>query len=173
VAQTPRKAKDYKNELAKSKRKIHHMHKKESKLQSTVLDLNDQLKAERKEREIAVRKLEIAAQRATDLAAGRERQLLVVHERLFGAQRITSDVRKENRALAKRVHRASGVLQRAIARTKAKPFVSRLTRKGMYTVHARQMARVMVSAGCARAKVGTVMKKIATIFGGRYRMGAQ
>ncbi|KAJ6542533.1 hypothetical protein DFH09DRAFT_855131, partial [Mycena vulgaris] len=40
-----------------------------------------------------------------------------------------------------------------------------LTQQRMYTAHAQQMARVMVDAGCARAKVGPLMTKIGSIFG--------
>ncbi|KAJ6465190.1 hypothetical protein C8R47DRAFT_1235882, partial [Mycena vitilis] len=35
----------------------------------------------------------------------------------------------------------------------------------MYTAHARHMARAMVDAGCARAKVGPLMTEISAIFG--------
>ncbi|KAF8206992.1 hypothetical protein K438DRAFT_1962636 [Mycena galopus ATCC 62051] len=136
LEERPRKTRDYKNEYSNSQRKVRHIHRKDIKLQSKISELGMQLKREKKEREMAARKFEIAAKRAADLAAECEQQLLVAQERLFGLQTIAADIRKENRALAKRVHRASGVLQRAIARTKARPFVSKLMKKGMYTVHA-------------------------------------
>ncbi|KAJ7294015.1 hypothetical protein C8J57DRAFT_1013552, partial [Mycena rebaudengoi] len=46
-----------------------------------------------------------------------------------------------------------------------RPHVSKLTSRGMYTIHARHMARIMVEAGCAQAKVGLLMTQIGTIFG--------
>jgi hypothetical protein len=166
-----RKPKDYKNAYSNVKRKVTRMSLKETTLQGTIADLKNQLKVQQKERDIAVRKLEIAAKKATELVIERERRLLVAHQKLMGAQVIVGDVLQKNRALAKRVHRASGVLQRAIARTKARPLTSRLTRQAIYTVHAHQMAREMVAAGCARGKVGPLMSKIAAIFGVKINEG--
>ncbi|KAJ6510308.1 hypothetical protein C8R47DRAFT_1191473 [Mycena vitilis] len=154
------KPRDYKTAFENSQRKVRRMDVKEAKHKSVVLDLKKQLKAEQKAREAAVRSLENAAKRAAQIAAEREHRILVVHEKLLGAQRLTSDVQRENRALGKRVQRASGVLQRAIARTKAKPFTTQLMRRGMYTIHARQMAREIAGAGAAREKVGPLMTKI-------------
>ncbi|KAJ6483549.1 hypothetical protein C8R47DRAFT_1048987 [Mycena vitilis] len=159
------KPRDYKTAFENSQRRVRRMDVKEAKHKSVVLDLKKQLKAEQKAREAAVRSLENAAKRAAQIAAEREHRILVVHEKLLGAQRLTSDVQRENRALGKRVQRASGVLQRAIARTKAKPFTTQLMRRGMYTIHARQMAREIAGAGAAREKVGPLMTKIAKIFG--------
>ncbi|KAJ7088868.1 hypothetical protein B0H15DRAFT_780514, partial [Mycena belliarum] len=42
---------------------------------------------------------------------------------------------------------------------------TKLTRQGMYTVHARKMVRDVIAAGAAREKVGPLMSKIAQIFG--------
>jgi hypothetical protein len=167
----PRKTKDYKKEFANSQRKVHHMRQKDIKLQTKISDLAMQLKAEKKEREICARKLAIASKRTADLAAERERQLVVLHQSILNSQKVVVNVRKENRALAKRVHRASGVLQRTIARMKERPVVSRLTKKGMYTIQAHQMARIMVGAGCARAKVGPLMMKIGSILGVKIQGG--
>ncbi|KAJ7029251.1 hypothetical protein C8F04DRAFT_1187862 [Mycena alexandri] len=151
---TARKPKDYKAAYSSAQRKVGRMTAKEATLQGKISDLKTQLKVQQIERDKDVHKLEIAAKKATDLLAERERRLLVVHEKLVGSQKITLDVQQQNRALAKRVHRASGVLQRAIARTKARPHTSRLTRQAIYSVHARQMAREMVAAGCAPGKRG-------------------
>ncbi|KAJ7349677.1 hypothetical protein DFH08DRAFT_807027 [Mycena albidolilacea] len=128
------------------KRKVICMSLKETTLQGTISDLKNQLKVQQKERDIAVRKLEIAAKRATELVIKREWRLLVAHQKLMGAQAIAADVLQKNHTLAKRVHHVSEVLQRAIARTKARPLTSSLTHQAVYTMHARQMARKIATA---------------------------
>ncbi|KAJ6486259.1 hypothetical protein C8R47DRAFT_956996, partial [Mycena vitilis] len=40
-----------------------------------------------------------------------------------------------------------------------------ITEKGIYTMEARKLARIMVDSGCARGKVGPLMQKIGDIFG--------
>jgi hypothetical protein len=49
---------------------------------------------EKKQREVAVRSLKIAAHKAAALAAERERQLLVAREKFLGGQRVTVDIKK-------------------------------------------------------------------------------
>jgi hypothetical protein len=152
-------------------RKVGRLSVKERTLQGTILDLKTQLKVQQQERDIAVWKLEIVAKRSADLMVERKHRLIVAQEKLVGVQGIAAEVLQKNRALAKRVNCTSGVLQRAIARTKARPMTTKLTRQGMYTVHARQMARNIIAAGAARDKVGPLMTKIAKIFGGKIHRG--
>jgi hypothetical protein len=40
-----------------------------------------------------------------------------------------------------------------------------VTEKGIYTAHARKIARIMADGGCAPAKVGPLMVRIEEVFG--------
>jgi hypothetical protein len=157
--------KNYKNAFTNSQRKFNHMSVKAIALKSQVSELQGQLKAKKKHRDIEVCRLENETRKAKDLAAQSEKRLVIAHAKLSRAKRVTSNLQQASRALGKRVHRAAGVLQCAIARTRAKPLTPKLTHQGMYTVHARQMARVIIATGAARDKVRSLMTKIAKIFG--------
>ncbi|KAJ7741249.1 hypothetical protein B0H16DRAFT_1423683 [Mycena metata] len=54
-----------------------------------------------------------------------------------------------------------------VARAKEKWSVCRVTEKGIYTAHAWRLARIMADGGCARAKIGPMMERIAEVFGVR------
>ncbi|KAJ7123916.1 hypothetical protein C8R46DRAFT_1237981 [Mycena filopes] len=119
---------------------------KEAALQTQVAGLQTQLSSKMKRQELAVRTLAMNAKQESGIAAERKRQLLATQEQLLGAKKTTNEVKLVNRALAKRVQRASGVLARAMGQTKSKGMTTKLTRRGIFTVHARQMAREMVGA---------------------------
>ncbi|KAF7326545.1 hypothetical protein MVEN_02607600 [Mycena venus] len=74
-------------------------------------------------------------------------------------------LRKQVKALKQRVRHSVKSLSRAVERAKKKWSFCRLTEKGIYTVQARRLARVMADSGCARAKVGPLMVHIGEIFG--------
>ncbi|KAJ7082010.1 hypothetical protein B0H15DRAFT_765510, partial [Mycena belliarum] len=41
----------------------------------------------------------------------------------------------------------------------------KLTQRGMFTAHARKLARTMVNSGCSREKVGPLLQRIGDVFG--------
>ncbi|KAJ7432948.1 hypothetical protein FB451DRAFT_1065022, partial [Mycena latifolia] len=159
---TPR---DYKTEFANSQRKVRRLQDGNGKLRSSLSDLKSRAKEEERAHAVAIRALQIAAKHNETLAAQRQSQLIQVQQKLLGLQSISDDLRANNLARTKQIQRSADVFARKIARIRARPHISKLTRRGIYTVQARHMARIMADAGCARAKVGPLMTKIAAIFG--------
>ncbi|KAJ7101997.1 hypothetical protein C8R44DRAFT_716352 [Mycena epipterygia] len=72
-------------------------------------------------------------------------------------------LQKRNKALQQRVKRTAGIISRSVARAQKK--TCRVTEKGIYTVHARKLARIMADSGCARDKIGPLMQEMGDIFG--------
>jgi hypothetical protein len=76
-----------------------------------------------------------------------------------------SFLQKSNRALKMRCVRAAAILQRAISKARHRPQITKIMRRGTYTPEARALARVIAHSGCARERVGDVMKSTAKFFG--------
>jgi hypothetical protein len=93
------KPKNYKNVFANSQQKVNHMSLKAIVLKSQVAELQGQLKAEMKCRDKEVCRLENAARKAKDLSAQSEKQLLITHTMLSGAERVTSNLQQASQAL--------------------------------------------------------------------------
>ncbi|KAJ7604097.1 hypothetical protein DFH06DRAFT_1349727 [Mycena polygramma] len=165
---TPRRvkpARNYKVDYANSRRQVLHLQAAKQKLKTEVNNLTEAQKGLRDEREAAdVRATFLAGQLASqqeDAAEGAARSE-ATHQSLRAAQDI---LRGKNRAMAKRLDRAAGVMARTVARIEKKPGVSKVTRSGIYTSQTRRLARTMVQSGCARGKVGPLMSEIASVFG--------
>jgi hypothetical protein len=103
------------------------------------------------------------------LAQHREAQLQCAIEKTYSDSLALKEtvglLRKKNKALQQKIRRATKSLSVSIERSKSRAHFGRVTRKGIYTVQARKIARLMVDAGCARGKVGTLMERVGKIFG--------
>ncbi|KAF8202587.1 hypothetical protein K438DRAFT_1757917 [Mycena galopus ATCC 62051] len=133
-----REAKDYKREFQNSQRKLRHARDHQKKLRAAL------------EVELQATLAKVLSERVQ--TAGKAKGTLKV-------------LRGKVKALQQRVKWAAGTLSRSIARAKSGSLLSRVTEKGVYTTHARKLARIMVDSGCARGKVGTLMERIGQIFG--------
>ncbi|KAJ7698453.1 hypothetical protein B0H16DRAFT_1349539, partial [Mycena metata] len=74
---------------------------------------------------------------------------------------------KQAKALKQRIRRSIRGFSRAVARAKEKSSICRITQKGIYTAHARKIARIMADGGCARGKIGPMLERIGQTFGVR------
>lgn len=80
-------------------------------------------------------------------------------------QEILAFLRKTNRTLKARADRAPDVLARAVQKARLRPRTAKLTKLGVYTPEARALARFVAKSGCAREKVGPLIRDIANFFG--------
>ncbi|KAJ7075390.1 hypothetical protein B0H15DRAFT_791892, partial [Mycena belliarum] len=87
------------------------------------------------------------------------------HKKSADSQTAIGTLRKQVKALKQRIRRSMQSLTRTVARAKRKESMRRITEKGIYTMEARKLARIMVDSGCARGKVGSLMKEIGSVFG--------
>ncbi|KAJ7315392.1 hypothetical protein DFH08DRAFT_715778, partial [Mycena albidolilacea] len=87
------------------------------------------------------------------------------HKRAVTSKTTISGLRERVKALKQRIRRSIRTLARKVDRARKKFAFQRITSKGVYTVHAWQLARVMVDSGCAPAKVGPLMACLASAFG--------
>lgn len=69
------------------------------------------------------------------------------------------------RTLQKRCARFPRVLEARIEQAKTRPTVFRLKQKGIYTNHARALARVLIRCGCSQRKVGEVVQLVGKALG--------
>lgn len=153
----PKPKKDFKAENEKTQRKLRHSKTRETKLKFAL----GQLKVQDAERK-----------RAADLAAHRTRELETNIDRLIAeglhksrVGKITADeLCRRNKALQQRLKRTAGSLSRSLTRAKKSP-MRRITEKGIYTMQARKLARMMTDSGCARGKVGSLMQRLGDMFG--------
>ncbi|KAJ7430216.1 hypothetical protein B0H11DRAFT_1676382, partial [Mycena galericulata] len=81
------------------------------------------------------------------------------------SKEVTDALRKKIKALKQQVQRAAQTLSRSITRAQKKGQIGRVTEKGIYTVRARKLARIMADCGCAREKIGSLMERVGEIFG--------
>jgi hypothetical protein len=87
------------------------------------------------------------------------------HKKSAASDTTIQTLRKDIKALKQRVRRSIRGLARSVDQAKKKWSLCRLKEKGIYTVHARKLARVMADSGCARGKVGPLLERIGQIFG--------
>jgi hypothetical protein len=165
TAKTPRKARDYKKEYQNLQRKHRHGVDHRKRLQLALdsykaRDGDNVLAADlAKHREAELQRREAAMQGAID-------KVLSKGAKEAGkSTEVVAALRKKNKALQQRVQRAAGILSQSITRAKSKRTFGRVTQKGIYTIQARKLARIMVDAGCARGKVGSLMERVGDIFG--------
>ncbi|KAJ7719825.1 hypothetical protein B0H16DRAFT_1794260 [Mycena metata] len=83
----------------------------------------------------------------------------------MAANETIGTLRKQVKVMKQRVRHTIRGLSRTVARAKEKWSVCRVTEKGIYTAHAQRLARIMADGGCARAKIGPMMERIAEVFG--------
>ncbi|KAJ7268350.1 hypothetical protein C8J57DRAFT_1228063 [Mycena rebaudengoi] len=158
-------APNYRHELQKAQRKIRHLRSSQDNVKEKLGTL--QIKATQLEAELK-RKVadgERVAKRNAELQAMATFELSREKGKFSTALDANEGLRDQNRALQKRIERSAGVLNRSIERAQKKPQIYKLTHRGTFTAHARQLARTMVGSGCSRAKVGPLMQKIGDIFG--------
>jgi hypothetical protein len=95
-------------------------------------------------------------------------KLVAEAQKKSAASTLTTDgLRRQIKALKQRVRRSIRSLSRTVNRVKNNSSVGRLTKRGVYTMQARSLARVMADSGCARGKVGPLLERIGEIFGVR------
>lgn len=87
---------------------------------------------------------------------GRERQI---------ANETLQECRRKIRALHAKCQRAPEILKKAVARTQVEGNKFSLMEKGVYTEEARELCRVLVSAGCSQDFVGQVIEEVLTAAG--------
>lgn len=151
--------KDYKLEYQNTQHKLRHAKTCISKFQNAVT----QYKAREAERQCSAA---LAMRQVAELNST-IKHLLSEGQMKASETKLASDLlRKKIKALQQQVKRRAGMISRSIARAK-KSQVGRVTERGIYTVHARKMARIMADAGCTRGKVGSLMEKVGEIFGVR------
>jgi flagellar biosynthesis GTPase FlhF len=157
----PRKPRDYKAEYQNLQRKYRHAVSYKKKLQA-VLDTQ-------KSKAVHSQKAENLVLQRTAQSKHREAQLKLAVEKAHSDGQLSKDtivmLRKKNKALQQRLRRTAKSLSVSIERGKSKARFGRVTQKGIYTAQARKLARMMVDAGCARGKVGTLMERVGKIFG--------
>lgn len=151
--------------LRNERRKVERAKKKTSKLTSDLHSIHHiQLPEVQKELTTANHKLNryqewsrFEISRLTGLLDARNLDISRLKKEILSSTKI-------NRALQKRCTRAPGILARAVARVKRAESKRVLTfglcRKGIVKKQVRQMARVMVKAGCGQAHVGKAIQEV-------------
>lgn len=74
-------------------------------------------------------------------------------------------LKKRVRTLEKRVAREKATCDQLARKAKTTPTIFKMMHGKAYSVHARKLARSMVLAGCARAKVGSLLQNIGNVLG--------
>lgn len=105
------------------------------------------------------------SQEIAELGGIIERMTVDAHKRADTLKMTISGLRERVKALKQHIRRSIRTLARKVDRARKKFAFQRVTSKGVYTVQARQLARVMVDSGCAPAKVGPLMACLASAFG--------
>ncbi|KAJ7845342.1 hypothetical protein B0H13DRAFT_2363702 [Mycena leptocephala] len=158
LTKAARQPKDYKREFQNSQRKLRHARDYQKKLHAA-------LDAFKSKDASSVKAAALAKHREVELQATLDKVLSERVQTAGKAKGTLKVLRAKVKSLQQRVKRAAGTLSRSIARAKTGGLLSRVTEKGIYTIHARKLARIMVDSGCARGKVGTLMERIGQIFG--------
>ncbi|KAJ7229548.1 hypothetical protein B0H12DRAFT_1077403 [Mycena haematopus] len=164
-AKAPKKPRDYKSDYQNLQRKTRRLISHRERLQTAL----DSSKTREKDSKSATEAARLAAaqfrHREAALQGALAEALSKSTKEASKSQEVAAALRKKNKALQQKVQRAAGVLSRSISRAKTKRTLCRVTQKGIYTIQARKLARLMVDAGCARGKVGTLMERVGEIFG--------
>ena len=102
-----------------------------------------------------------------EVKTGYEASLRLLNERIKKLEAAKKDLQHEQTILRKRHKRINAALNNLHKRVREKKLNSTLcmTQKGVYTIQARALARLMVSTGTAEAKVGETLQEIGKSFG--------
>jgi hypothetical protein len=111
------------------------------------------------------RRANVASQRITDLSAIVEKFVLEGRKKSEASGATIETLRKQVKALKQRMRHSIRGLSCTVERAKKKWSFRRVTEKGIYTIEARKLARLMADSGCARRKVGPLMEWIGEVFG--------
>ncbi|KAJ7093335.1 hypothetical protein B0H15DRAFT_776748, partial [Mycena belliarum] len=149
---------DFRHEHQKLQRKFRHIKSREAKLKA----------------ELSTFKLaESGAKRSAHLASARIAELTAViqtfavegRKKSCDSKETTLTLRKQIKSLKQRLRRSIRSLTRTVDRAKKKWSICRVTDKGIYTMQARKLARLMADSGCARGKVGPLLERVGQMFG--------
>ncbi|KAF7351568.1 hypothetical protein MSAN_01589300 [Mycena sanguinolenta] len=150
--------KDWKHEYEKLQRKYRHSKSRQKKLEA---ELSSFKLADADIRRTADR----SSLRVKELSTLLEK-LVAENQKKSSASKDTIEIlRRQIKALKQRVRRSIRTLSRAVDRAKKTSSFRRLTKRGIFTAQARQLARVMADSGCARGKIGPLMEQVGHIFG--------
>ena len=102
-----------------------------------------------------------------EVKTGYKESLRLLKERIKKLEAAKKDLRREQTILQKRNKRINAALDNLRKHFRRKKLHStlRLTQKGVYTIQARALARLMVSTGTAEAKVGETLQEIGKSLG--------
>ena len=102
-----------------------------------------------------------------EVKTGHKESLRLLNERIKKLEAAKKDLQHERTILRKRNKRINAALNKLNKRVRDKKLHStlRLTQKGVYTIQARALARLMVSTGTAEAKVGETLQEIGKSLG--------
>jgi hypothetical protein len=164
-AKTQREPRDYKHEYQSLKRKHAHLVSHRERLQAALNSCKTRDSDSKAAADLARCREAESRHREAALRGAIDKALSKSVKDASKSKEVTAALRKKNKALQQKVQRAAGILSHSIARAKSKRIFCRVTQKGIYTIQARKLARIMVDAGCARGKVGTLMERVGEIFG--------
>ncbi|KAJ7369172.1 hypothetical protein DFH08DRAFT_796965 [Mycena albidolilacea] len=150
-----RQPKDYKHEFQNSQRKLRHARDYQKKLHAALDALDTS----------SVKAVALAKHQEVELQARLNKVLSERVQTVGKAKGTLKALCAKVKSLQQRVKRAAGTLSRSIAQAKTGGLLSHVTEKGIYTIHARKLARIMVDSRCACGKVRTLMEHIGQIFG--------
>ncbi|KAJ7888777.1 hypothetical protein B0H13DRAFT_2341836 [Mycena leptocephala] len=146
--------KDWKHEFQKLQRRHRHTKTRQKKLEAEL--------AAFKSTDAATKHTaDLAAQRVKELSAIIERFVIEGHKSKAASKETIDGLRKQIKALKQRIRRSIRSFSRRVDRAKKQFSVRRVTAKGIYTVEARKLARIMVDSGLEE---GGVAAKIQTVF---------
>jgi hypothetical protein len=95
-----------------------------------------------------------------ELSAIIERFVIEGHKRKGASKEAIDGLRMQIKALKQCIRRSIRRFSRRVDRAKKQFSVRRVTAKGIYTVEARKLARIMLDSGCVPGKVGPLMQRI-------------
>ncbi|KAJ7730731.1 hypothetical protein B0H16DRAFT_1329757, partial [Mycena metata] len=121
----------------------------------------------------AFKVLDASAQRTAHLASARIAELSKAvqtyaverHKQAADATATITPLRKQIKSLKQRIRRSVRSVACTVARERKKWSTVCVTKKGVYTVEVRKLARLMAGNGCTPDKVGSLMEKIGDFFG--------
>jgi hypothetical protein len=149
---------DWKRECQNLQRKARHSNTRQKKLETELAVFKV---SERSTKHV----VEVSAQRVKELTTIVDKLVAEGRKKLAASSETTGALRKQVKALKQRVRRSVRSLSRAVDRAKKKWSMVRMTKRGAYTAQARSLARLVADSGCARGKVGPLIKWIGQIFG--------
>lgn len=150
--------KDWRHEYQKLQRKYWHSKSRLKKLEAELANFKLTDAATK-------RPAELSSKRVAELSTLIEKLVVEGRKKSAASNSTVDTLRKEVKALKQRVRRSIRGLAWNVDQAKKKWSLCRLKEKGIYTAHARRLARIMADSGCARGKVGPLLERIGDIFG--------